>query len=65
MPGPKSRISRSRRGMRRAHDFAVPKTVVSCLNCGALVKPHHVCPSCGYYNGKQVVVAKAQEATAE
>jgi large subunit ribosomal protein L32 len=60
MPGPKSRVSRSRRGMRRAHDFATPQTVVSCSNCGALVKPHHVCPSCGYYNGKQVVVAKTQ-----
>jgi len=60
MPGPKSRVSRSRRGMRRSHDGATAPTVVSCSNCGALVKPHHVCPSCGYYNDKQVVVAKTQ-----
>jgi len=60
MPGPKSRVSRSRRGMRRAHDSAAPTTVINCSNCGALVKPHHVCPSCGYYSEKQVVVAKTQ-----
>lgn len=59
MPGPKSRVSRSRRGMRRAHDFATPKTVISCSNCGSVVKPHHVCPSCGYYKGKEIVVAQA------
>ena len=62
MPGPKSRVSRSRRGMRRAHDFITPKAVVNCANCGAVVKPHHVCPSCGYYKGKQVVVAQAAAA---
>lgn len=59
MASPKSRISRSRRGMRRAHDFATPKTVVNCSNCGSVVKPHHVCPSCGYYKGKEIVVAQA------
>lgn len=59
MPGPKSRVSRSRRGMRRAHDFVTPKTVIDCGNCGSVVKPHHVCPSCGYYKGKEIVVAQA------
>jgi len=59
MPGPKSRVSRSKRGMRRSHDFATPVTVIGCSNCGAVVKPHHVCPSCGYYKGKEIVVAQA------
>lgn len=59
MPGPKSKISRSRRGMRRSHDFATPKTVINCSNCSSIVKPHHVCPSCGYYKGKEIVVAQA------
>ncbi len=60
MPGPKSRVTRSRRGMRRSHDFAVPKTVINCSNCGYVVKPHHVCPSCGYYKNREVVVARVE-----
>lgn len=59
MPTPKKRTPRSRRGMRRAHDFATPVTVISCSNCASVVLPHHVCPSCGYYKGKEVVVAQA------
>lgn len=59
MPNPKKRTTRSRRDMRRAHDFLERTTTVKCENCGALVKPHHVCGSCGYYKGKEVVVAKA------
>jgi ribosomal protein L32 len=23
--------------------------------------PHHVCPTCGYYSGRQVVEVKAKE----
>ena len=58
MPGPKSRVTASRRGMRRSHHFAVPKTVIKCSQCMSIVKPHHVCPFCGYYKGREVVVAK-------
>jgi len=32
--------------------------VSSCKNCGADKLPHRVCPSCGYYNGKQVMTIK-------
>lgn len=59
MPNPKKRKSRSRRDMRRAHDFLEPVTTVKCANCNSLVKPHHVCASCGYYKGKEVVSARA------
>lgn len=30
-----------------------------CPNCGANRLNHRVCPSCGYYNGKQVVTVKS------
>jgi len=63
MPGPKSRVTRSRRGMRRAHNFAVPKTVITCSNCNSVVKPHHVCPSCGYYKGREIVIAPTDTET--
>ena len=29
-----------------------------CPNCGELVRPHHVCESCGTYNKKEVLVKK-------
>jgi large subunit ribosomal protein L32 len=59
MPTPKKKTSRSRRDMRRAHDFIVPPGVQQCPNCGALSKPHHVCASCGQYKGREVVTAQA------
>jgi large subunit ribosomal protein L32 len=58
MPTPKKRTTRSKRDMRRSHDFAVPKTTNKCANCGSLKLPHTVCSSCGYYKGEEVVVAK-------
>jgi large subunit ribosomal protein L32 len=32
-----------------------------CPNCKKIRLPHRVCPHCGYYNGKPVVVMKAKE----
>ena len=28
-----------------------------CSNCGELKRPHHVCSSCGHYDGREVVPA--------
>jgi large subunit ribosomal protein L32 len=33
-------------------------TTIHCNNCHALVKPHHVCASCGHYKGQEVIAAK-------
>lgn len=63
MATPKKRLSRSKRGMRRAHDFLTAGTVHTCSNCNALVQPHHVCPSCGFYKGKAIVSAPAEAQT--
>lgn len=57
MASPKSKISRSRRGMRRAHTALEANGAHNCPNCSSLYKPHNVCPSCGYYKGKEVVAA--------
>ena len=59
MPNPKKKISRSIRGMRRSHNDISQPAVHNCSNCGSMKAPHHVCASCGYYNGKEVVAAKA------
>lgn len=58
MPQPKSKISRSRRGMRRSHDAINAGASINCPNCGALVRPHRVCPSCGHYKGREILSMK-------
>lgn len=64
MAVPKRKTTPSRRNMRRAHDALVPTNTASCSNCGSDKLPHHICPSCGYYKGRQVWHHKAEE-TAE
>ncbi|MBO4817053.1 MAG: 50S ribosomal protein L32 [Bacteroidales bacterium] len=41
---------------RRTHDHAAVPTLATCPNCGATVIYHRVCPECGYYRGRQIVV---------
>ena len=60
MAVPKSKITRSRRGMRRAHDALVSENPNECTNCGELKRPHHVCAACGHY-GDQEIVAMGTE----
>lgn len=49
-----NRVTRSRRNMRRAHDALVAANPNECANCGELKRPHHVCASCGHYDGREV-----------
>ncbi len=55
MAVPKSRITRSKRNMRRAHLALVAGNPSECPNCGELKRPHHVCAACGHYDDRQVV----------
>jgi large subunit ribosomal protein L32 len=55
MPNPKRRHSKSRRDKRRAHDALATPDLSRCPNCQELKMPHRVCPSCGYYKGREVV----------
>ncbi len=49
------RVSKSRKGMRRAHDHLDIQTTTTCRNCGNSIKPHRVCSECGYYKNRQVI----------
>ena len=52
---PKRKSSKQRiRNRRAAGAFQAPQLSV-CSQCGARVRPHRVCPTCGYYKGRQVV----------
>jgi large subunit ribosomal protein L32 len=64
---PKKRTSVSRKGLRRAgqHHKLFRKFPMSCSNCGDYAMPHHVCPSCGFYKGKQVIEVKQKTETEE
>ena len=58
MAVPKRKTSPSKRNMRRSHHALKPSTYVECQNCGEMKRPHHVCPSCGHYDGREVVAAE-------
>jgi len=55
VPLPKRKISKGRRDRRRAHDALKANNLVQCSNCGEMRLPHTVCPSCGFYQGREIV----------
>lgn len=55
MAVPKKKTSKSRRDMRRSHHALKVVGYVECPNCGEHKLPHHVCASCGHYDGREVV----------
>nr|WP_072514334.1 50S ribosomal protein L32 [Ndongobacter massiliensis] len=56
MAVPKRKTSKARRDKRRASSYRlVMHETTICSHCGKPVLPHHVCPACGYYKGKEVV----------
>jgi large subunit ribosomal protein L32 len=54
MAVPKKKVSKSRRDMRRSHHALSVSAHQECPNCGELKRPHHLCASCGYYDGREV-----------
>jgi large subunit ribosomal protein L32 len=61
VPQPKRKLSKGRRDRRRAHDALVAVSLVACSNCGEMRLPHTVCPSCGYYQGREVLEIGKEE----
>ncbi len=58
MAVPKKKTSKSRKNMRRAHDFLTAPSLSLCPDCKSPKMPHRACPSCGTYKGKKVVGAE-------
>lgn len=50
----KSRVTRSRRGMRRSHDGLSKPTLAIDAATGETHRRHHVSPD-GYYKGRKVI----------
>jgi len=53
---PKGKISKSKRGMRRAQSWQISvPTLATCSKCGELIVAHRACKHCGTYNKRTVI----------
>ncbi len=55
-PVPKKKSPKSRQGKRRSHLHVQPVALTKCPHCHHPRPPHQVCPSCGYYKGREAVL---------
>ena len=55
MANPKRRTSKRRKNQRRSHHALPVTSAGECPNCGALRRPHRVCETCGFYNGRAAI----------
>jgi len=60
-PLPKRRHSTRRGGKRKAAIKLAAVAMLLCKNCGKPRRPHTICPTCGHYNGKEVVKQKVKK----
>ena len=58
MAVPKSKITKSKRGMRRAHGRLDAPVYVEDKDSGELRRPHHVDLKSGMYRGRQILEPK-------
>jgi len=61
MAQPKRRWSKQRTHLRRSTWKIEANNLSTCSNCGEAVLSHVACPSCGFYDKKQVVEIKSKE----
>ncbi|MCK9357926.1 MAG: 50S ribosomal protein L32 [Dehalococcoidia bacterium] len=59
MSEPKKKTSHASQGKRRSHLALTAPSLVPCSNCKSPKLPHVVCPTCGMYDGRQVVVIES------
>jgi large subunit ribosomal protein L32 len=55
MATPKKKTSKTKTRQRAAHWKGHPPTYAECPQCHQPKLPHRVCPTCGYYAGRQAV----------
>lgn len=60
MPNPKRRHSKRRTSTRRSHHHLSALSLSECPNCHERKLPHRACPSCGYYQRRQVMEVRAK-----
>ncbi len=58
MAVPKRKVTRSKRGSRRATDALKAPTYIEDKDSGELRRPHHIDLKTGMYRGRQVMTVK-------
>ena len=56
---PKRKYAKARQGKRRGHLGLSPPSVEYCPQCHSPKLPHHVCPTCGSYAGREAIEIKS------
>ena len=59
-PQPKRKHSRARQGERQSHLALKAAALVECPQCKNPKIPHRACPTCGTYDGREVVEMKTK-----
>lgn len=52
---PKRKMTQSRKRNRRSQDRVTVGSIILCRHCRQPHLAHHVCPTCGYYAGREVI----------
>lgn len=60
MAHPKRRQSKTRSRKRRTHYKASVPSLMACPNCGEMKMQHKVCPACGFYDSKSILLPKSK-----
>lgn len=61
MPVPPKRRSRSKKRRGQAHLALKTIRTIKCKKCGSKALPHRVCPTCGTYQGREVIKPKVKK----
>ena len=56
---PKRKYAKARQGKRRNHLGISPPSLIKCSQCNSPKLPHHACPTCGSYNGREAIEIKS------
>ena len=59
MAVPRSKVSRMKRGQRRAHDALAQPTYIEDKDSGDRRRPHHIDLKTGMYRGRKILEPKA------
>jgi large subunit ribosomal protein L32 len=60
---PKRKYAKARQGKRRSHQAVKPPAIEYCPQCHSPKLPHHACPVCGSYSGREAVNIKSSKRT--
>jgi len=61
MAEPKKKLSKTRTSQRRSGYRVNLAATTKCAHCQQPIRPHAICPHCGYYKGKKIIGERPTE----